>query len=152
MSRVDEIRGIVRLEGRGITAKVTDVGTLYTTYQTFADGVGYSDAAYELGSGNYKADEFDERVDEVFTVLAKGLHGSQPGVIIYVIESADGNRFLVGADGLEIIENNIAPKSLELRGQAEELLAELRRQAYAEGYEQAKKDAQEEIVNFKFPK
>ena len=31
--------------------------------------------------------------------------------------------------------------SLETRKQAEELLAELRRQAYAEGYEQAKRDA-----------
>lgn len=136
-----KIKGIVRLEGRGITATVTDVGTLYTTYQTFADGVGYSDAAYELGSGNYKADEFDERVDEVFTVLAKGLHGSQPGVIIYVIESADGKRFLVGEDGLEITENDHAPKSLATRKQAEELLAELRRQAYAEGYEQGFKQA-----------
>lgn len=32
--------------------------------------------------------------------------------------------------------------SLETRKQAEELLAELRRQAYAEGYEQAKRDVE----------
>ena len=36
--------------------------------------------------------------------------------------------------------------SLETRKQAEELLAELRRQAYAEGYEQAKKDAEKELL------
>ena len=37
--------------------------------------------------------------------------------------------------------------SLETRKQAEELLAELRRQAYAEGYEQAKRDAEEETAD-----
>ena len=145
MSRAIEIEGIERLEGRGITAKVTDTGKLYSTYTDFAEAVGYPDATHDLWVvGNSKVRELDARGDEVFTVLAKGFHGSQPDVIIYVIESADGKRFLVGADGLEIIENDGAPKSLELRGQAEELLAELRRQAYAEGYEQAKKDAEKD--------
>src|SRR5690625_4196936 len=142
-----EIEGIVRLEGRGITAKVVDEGNLYSTYQEFAEAIGYPDATHDLWVvGNSKVRELDARGDEVFTVLAKGFHGSQPDVIIYVIESADGKRFLVGADGLEIIENDSAPKSLELRGQAEELLAELRRQAYAEGYEQAKRDAENSDV------
>src|SRR5690625_4308108 len=142
MSRVDEIRGIERLEGRGITAKVTDTGKLYSTYTDFAEAVGYPDAKHGLRVvGNGEVRELDARGDEVFTVLVKGFHGSQRGEIVYVIESADGKRFLVGADGLEIIENDSAPKSLATRKQAEELLAELRRQAYAEGYEQGFKQA-----------
>src|SRR5690625_5034234 len=137
-----EIEGIVRLEGRGITAKVTDTGNLYSTYTDFAEAAGYPDATHDLWVvGNSKVRELDARGDEVFTVLAKGCHGSQPDEIIYVIESADGKRFLVGEDGLEIFGNDHAPKSLELRSQAEELLAELRRQAYAEGYEQGFKQA-----------
>src|SRR5690625_1039377 len=147
MSRVDEIRGIERLEGRGITAKVTDTGKLYSTYTDFAEAVGYPDATHDLRVvGNSKVRELDARGDEVFTVLVKGFHGSQPGEIVYVIESADGKRFLVGADGLEIIENDSAPKSLTTRKQAEELLAELRRQAYAEGYEQGFKQAKRDLL------
>lgn len=142
-----KIKGIERLEGRGITAKVTDTGKLYSTYTDFAEAAGYPDAAHDLWIvGNSKVRELDARGDEVFTVLAKGFHGSQPDEIIYVIESADGKRFLVGADGLEIIENDSAPKSLTTRKQAEDLLAELRRQAYAEGYEQARRDAEKELL------
>src|SRR5690625_1358810 len=143
MSRVDEIRGIERLEGRGITAKVTDSGGLYSTYAEFAIATGYSDAAYGMGEGRFKVRELCERENEEFKVLAKGEHGSEEGEFICVIESNDGKRFLVGEGCLEITypEKDSAPASLETRKQAEELLAELRRQAYAEGYEQGFKQA-----------
>src|SRR5690625_364440 len=145
-----KIKGIERLEGRGITAKVTDSGGLYSTYAEFAIAAGYSDAAYGMGEGRFKVRELCERENEEFKVLAKGEHGSEEGEFICVIESNDGKRFLVGEGCLEITypEKDSAPASLETRKQAEELLAELRRQAYAEGYEkgfkQAKRDAEME--------
>ena len=61
---------------------------------------------------------------------------------------AEGVDICILHEEYEVIieEYDYAPKSLATRKQAEELLAELRRQAYAEGYEQAKKDAEKELL------
>lgn len=137
------IKGIERLEGRGITAKVVDEGNLYSTYQEFAEAIGYPDAAYELFGDRSKEQELRVRLLHKYHILAKGEHGSFRGENIYVIESEDGERFLIGEEGLEITypEENNGQARLATLKQAEESLAELRRQAYAEGYEQGFKQA-----------
>src|SRR5690625_261322 len=139
-----KIKGIERLEGRGITAKVTDTGKQFTTYQDFADAVGYPDAVNDITyiGGQNKARELRDREGEIFEVLANGEHGNPRYGNIYVIESRDGKRFLIAANGLNITFPDASPTdSLETRKDIEELIAEMRRQAYAEGYLQGFKQA-----------
>lgn len=146
---MSKIEGIERLEGRGITAKVTDSGRVFSTYTDFAKAVGYPDAVDdELVGEVSKGEEVDERTGETFTVLAKGKHSLTRYGYVYVIESLDDKRFLIAESGLAITypPTKTADKLDEmdydkLIEYADEVNLAVRRKAYAQGYGQGTFDA-----------
>lgn len=141
---MEKIKGIKRLEGKGIKAKVIDTGRLFTTYKSFARAVGYEDAASEGFIREEKSEELDKLKTEIFDVLAKGKHEFRRYGTVYVIESNDGHRFLIQEDGIELIY----PKAtgldemdyVELHQHIGEAIGELKRRAYTAGYEQGTSD------------
>src|SRR5699024_10574604 len=130
------------LRGMGITAKVTDVGKAFLTYKKFAEESGYPSAT-TVCNGGMKRESLRAKKYETFKVLARGNHGG-PGyahVTIYVIESEDGEKFLVGDDGLEIMEtpHPLTEQMAELEkasAHVDELHRAIRRKMYAEGFEE----------------
>lgn len=140
---------IEHLVGRDITAKILDDGALYSTYKEFAISAGYSDAvANFLGSteDHRKSAKAELLVGKTVTVLAKGKHGEGYGTL-YVVESEDGERFIFGESGIEILEENEMVTKIEARyekavEQAREAVEELRLAALAKGYEDAKRELQ----------
>ncbi|MEH6941625.1 hypothetical protein [Bacillus sp. JJ722] len=89
---------VENLVGKGITAKLIHPGATYSTYTEFARAAGYCDAI-----GEYK-DELSSRLrGEIVKVLARGKHGRFNN-LVYVVESASGERLLIAERGLEIIE------------------------------------------------
>ncbi len=152
---------IERLEGRGITAKVVESGAVYTTYEAFAKASGYADAAVALftDAEDEKSNSAEKLIGKSVRVLAKGKHGEHGGTI-YVVESDDGERFLFGKGGLEIIEkgdgnmtkiNLDGMSHVEMIGIIEEIVKRIKRESFSEGYEsgyeQAKTDARRIQVN-----
>lgn len=136
---MSEIRGIERLEGRGITARITDRDLIYTGYRKFAEAIGYPDAVEYGRSGRLW-----ERRYEEFEVLAKGLHGDYTDLYLYVIEGSGGERFLFGQDGLELSGSNESASDCsvdELEREAAVLIAKMREKAYAEGFAQGRFDS-----------
>lgn len=134
MSEEYEIEGIVRLEGRGVTAKITNLGSQFTTYGQFAKTIGYPDAV-----GRDRDTKLERRSNEMFRVLAKGEHRLSHYGEVYVIESADEERFLMGHCGLELIYEGDNKPGLKLREDIAEMVAEVERRAYVEGYEQGRR-------------
>lgn len=143
--------------GRGMTAKVTDTGKLFDTYKVFANKAGYPDAACSIFGDEKEFKLIKGRAKHTFKVLARGNHDSvsYSDETIYVIESEDGERFLIGDAGLEITEHvaKLTPLQLHEMGYEEalkayekavdnmdELSRALRRKAYAKGYEQGRFD------------
>ncbi len=154
------------LRGRGMTAKVTIRGKLFPTYDNFAKEAGYPDAVR-----NERETYLYNRKDETFKVLARGNHESPSysDVTIYVIESEDGERFLVGDDGLEITEPStktpaeltsyeiselsLTEQMAELDGAVkyvDKLHGAIRRKMYAEGFEEGRKAGREEAEEKRF--
>lgn len=146
------------LRGRGMTAKVTDVLAQFSTYKDFAERAGYPDAV-----GGIRGRSLRARKHYTFKVLARGNHDYDmySGTTIYVIESEDDERFLVGDYGLEITESmtKLTPKQLHemdydelikahklAEENADELSRALRRKAYANGYEQGRFDQRMETA------
>src|SRR5690625_5040430 len=97
-----KIEGIERLEGRGIKARVIDVGKLYSTYWRFAREAGYPEAVDEGLSGRGKVVKLGKAVEETFKVLAKGNHSNRSD-ILYVIQDESGERYIIGGEGIELI-------------------------------------------------
>ncbi len=136
---------IERLEGRGITAKVINAVKVYSTYTAFAKASGYPDAVGKLWTVSEDEKQENARLlhGKTVNVLAKGKHGSHGGTI-YVVESEDGERFLFGKDGLEIIEKGDGGMK-----QIDEMITqvgEIIHKAYAKGYEAGKIDMAFEIT------
>src|SRR5690625_2480290 len=138
MSKKQEIED---LKGRGMTARVTDTGQLFSTYSDFARDAGYPDAA-EIGlDGSKKARGLDDRVDDEFVVISRGKHGGcYGGMLVYVIESEDSERFLVGEDGLDIKEPEHVSDLTEMdRHELTELIKkatdELLARSFVDGFE-----------------
>ena len=100
----DDKFAIENLVGREVMAVVTDTGKVYTTYWDFAKAAGYSSAV-----SYYKSPEGLE--GQTVKLLAKGKHGSMPDLTIYVIETSEGEQFLIGAEGLEIKEAGVMEKA-----------------------------------------
>src|SRR5690625_3529309 len=138
MSKKQEIED---LKGRGMTARVTDTGQLFSTYSDFARDAGYPDAA-EIGlDGSKKARGLADRVDDEFVVISRGKHGGgYGGMLVYVIESEDSERFLVGEDGLDIKEPEHVSDLTEMdRHELTELIKkatdELLARSFVDGFE-----------------
>lgn len=108
---MSKIKGIERLEGRGIKAKVTDVGKLYSSYTDFAKKTGYSDAADEDVFGREKSAKSKLLLGKTVDVLARGRHPIDIDVL-YVIQDETGERFIFSGKGIELIyPENIAADS-----------------------------------------
>lgn len=127
------------LRGKGIMARVTDTGKMFSTYRSFARDAGYSDAA-EF-SGGEKADKLEAlaRNGGTFKALARGNHcdSGYSNILVYVIESKEGDRFLVASSGLDISE----PRCLsDMYEDIKDIIDEIRKYAYDDGYEQGKFD------------
>ena len=132
------IKGIERLEGRGIKAKVVDAGGLFSTYKEFAEAVGYPGAVR-----NGMNEKLRENDGKIYDVLAKGKHEFSHYGYVYVLESEEGERFLMGENSIEIIEtkNEISEMTdTDLERFAVEVIAVIKRKAYAEGYDRGKFD------------
>lgn len=137
------------LRSMGMSAVVIDEMHLFSTYKDFANKARYPEAICVLFAGVPKKKSLKSRLTHTFKVLARGNHGypGWEGVIIYVIESEDGERFLVGEKGLEITETKpkYTPFNLskmpytELIRYADEVQSALRRKMYAEGFEEGRK-------------
>lgn len=134
---------IEHLEGCGITAKVVNLGKLYSTYRDFADASGYPDAVGGLGTQAEKEKTENARLllGKTVKILAKGKHESY-NAIIYVVESDYGERFLFGEEGLEIsrvayFRNVVTDSLIEY---SERVLKEVIQRAYAEGFRDARRD------------
>ena len=130
------------LRGSGMTARVTDTGKLFSTYKDFARDAGYPDAAAISWAGDEKVRGLDDRIGEEFDVLARGEHVNRTfnGIIVYVIESEDGERFLVGEDGLDIKEPEHVSDLTEMdRHELTELIKkatdELLARSFVDGFE-----------------
>lgn len=128
---------IERLEGEGITARVVDDGKLFSTYIDFARAVGYKDVVTVNGFEKPRA--LKARESEEFTVLAKGAHEYRHYGDVYVIESADGERFLMGEEGLKITYPHEGLTIEQASKSIEEIMRKVRREGYAEGYCDGKK-------------
>lgn len=126
---------IEHLEGCGITAKVVNLGKLYSTYRDFADASGYPDAVGELWTQTEKEKSENARLllGKTVKILAKGKH-ERYNVIIYVVENDDGERFLFREEGLEI-----STVIDSLNEYSERVLKEVIQRAYAEGFRDARK-------------
>ncbi|MGC4375747.1 hypothetical protein WD019_02230 [Fictibacillus sp. Mic-4] len=126
---------IENLVDRGMSAIVTNDGLVYKTYMKFAGAAGYPDAVYhgeELRNGEY------------VRILAIGDHEHASFGKIYVVETTDGVRFLIGTKGVELVHIKANFDKMpydELIAHIEEAVQALRRRAYKEGYEQGKFDA-----------
>lgn len=84
----------------GRQAKVTDAGKLFTTYRDFANKHGFPDAA--AGSAWDDKRKRPKNGDAV-TLLVSGAHMSgYGGKTLWIVEAADGARFIIGVDGIEI--------------------------------------------------
>jgi len=132
------IKGIERLEGRGIKAKVVNAGGLFSTYKEFAEAVGYPGAVR-----NGMDEKLRENDGKIYDVLAKGKHEFSHYGYVYVLESEEGERFLMGENSIEVIEtkNEISEMTnTELERFAVEVITEIKRRAYAEGYDRGKFD------------
>jgi len=127
--------GIERLEGRGITAKVVNVGKQYSTYNKFAVASGYSDAAVEAWTEEErkKSENGRKLIEKTVDVLAKGKH-EHSNDVIYVVQDSEGERFLFEGKGLEIKTPPQMP-AIEALTAAHSAIDELRRKAYAEGFD-----------------
>src|SRR5690606_6400524 len=92
---------IKKVTGR---AKVVRTGQVYSTYIDFAKAAGYPDAAVKFRSNedSKKTLNASRLGGEIVNILAKGKHGTSND-ILYVVENAEGERFLFGERGLEII-------------------------------------------------
>jgi hypothetical protein len=147
MEKTNDLYAIERLEGRRITAVVTDPGCLYSTYFDFAKAAGYPEAVASLRNGRSKSERGARLLNQTVRILAKGKHGGSARTAIYVVESVDGERFLFGADGLKITEaigmvNEIEARYEKAVEQVREAIEELRLAALAKGYEDARRDLQ----------
>ena len=135
------------LRGLGMTAKLIDAGKLFATYDEFARKAGYHDAICKGFSGDKKSEALLKRSDDEFKVLARGNHEGKyySDVDIYVIESEDGERFLIGDNGLEIEYTKGMTKSYEeLLADMTGIIAKIYEKGYDKGYEHGKFDHQME--------
>lgn len=136
---------IERLEGRGLTAVVTDTGKLYSTYEDFAKASGYPDATVSIWTdgGRDKSEAGLKLQGTTVRILAKGKHGWED-CMLYVVESDEGERFLFGADGLKIKEASgmytIEARYEKAVEEARKAVEELRLAALAKGYEDARRE------------
>lgn len=87
----------------GRKAKIINAGRQYSTYVTLAEKLGYPDAAAEIDSVD-KRKELEN--GDIVTLLRKGTHEYDRGREIWAVESANGERHLIDAVGIEIIENS----------------------------------------------
>ncbi len=139
-----KIEGLERLEGKGLKAKVKDTGGLFTTYHRFAKAIGYPDACNSDAS-----DKIRDNMDATYDVLAKGRHEYSRYGYVYVLESGEGERFLIRESSIVLINNEVNLRDMnydELSKHVTEAIVELKLKAYEEGYEQGKFDQRMETA------
>lgn len=97
------IHTIENLVGQGIRAKVIHGGYQYSTYTSFAKDAGYPDATHKTGTFGVRTIDARHLVGDFVDVLAKGDHEFMNDTV-YVCQTDEGRRFLIGKDGLQVVE------------------------------------------------
>lgn len=77
-------------------ARVVDNGNVFNTYVRFARRHGYPDAV--------KADRRDLEDGEIVTLLTSGPHEWPSYGTLWIVEAADGERYIIGEAGLEMLK------------------------------------------------
>lgn len=113
-----------KIDGR--KAEITNAMKEFSTYTSFAIKYGYPDAAV-------KGDEVDKRKPlkdgDVVTLLVLGKHEWSSYGSIWIVEANNGERHLIGEDGLCIINSGVTVLSDESLGGTEREYHEVKRKA-----------------------
>jgi hypothetical protein len=120
---------IENLEGKRLKAKVTNGGKQFSTYVQFAEVSGHPEAA-----ATFKCDVVSAAslVGEEVYVLARGDHEMSGYPKLYVCQTRNGDKFLIGEDGIELIHTKLS----EIK--TDDLYKEIERRAFEAGYDEGK--------------
>lgn len=86
----------------GRKAEIIDAGETYSTYVSFAKKHDYPDAAADIGSTDNRR-ELTE--GETVTLLVSGPHEWACEGTLWIVETADKQRYIIGEKGLRILDN-----------------------------------------------
>lgn len=92
-----------KIDGR--KAEIINTGRIYTTYRDFAVKHGYPDAAAESGSADKRK---PPRNGDIVTLLVSGPHEWMSAGTLWIVETAAGERHIIGEKGLRIMSEEVA--------------------------------------------
>lgn len=113
-----------KIDGR--KAEVINTGKFYTTYRSFANKHGYPDAAVEYDSIPSSRTPHE---GSVVTLLVSGEHENNIDATIWVIETEEGEHFLINEVGLRILDEGVTVLKDESLGGVEREYREVKRKA-----------------------
>jgi hypothetical protein len=115
---------IENLEGKGITAEVLEGGCQYSTYELFAKAAGHSEAVRQYNALLVSADNLE---GQTVDVIARGSH-HHTGRTVYVCKTSKGQKFLIGGDGVRLVEIKLSNFTTD------QLYKEIERRAFEAGF------------------
>ncbi|WP_068616536.1 hypothetical protein [Paenibacillus tuaregi] len=120
----DEITLFRKVTGKdGRKAEVINRGRVYTTYKRFAEKHGYPDAAVNSDSTDSRK---AMKNGDIVTLLTRGTHENPSWGTLWIVETAEGERFIINEGGLRILPSTseiIAQKRTELAALTAEITA-----------------------------
>lgn len=117
-----------KIDGR--KAEITRPGHRFSTYKLFAVKYGYPDAAADCDSKDTRR---KPQQGDIVTLLVSGVHhAGYRGETIWIVEAADGERYIIGEKGLRILSEELSGVTVlkdETLGGVEREYREVRRKA-----------------------
>ena len=92
-----------KIDGR--KAEIINKGQTYTTYRSFANKHGYPDAAMADDSTDKRKALKD---GDVVTLLTSGPHEYDSGGMLWIVETANDERYIIGEKGLRILSEELS--------------------------------------------